>query len=471
MPVDKIRILIIDDDAGLRKTLSDILRAKGYETFTAQDGGEGLSLLKGAPFNLVLIDLGLPDIPGLEVLEKVTADYPSAKAVILTGNATLDSAIEATNRGAFSYLLKPYDIDQMLIHIKRALEKQEVEAENARQSASLRKINAELNALYDLSLSASQTLDLRELLSNVLRSITKAEVFSLETKAAIFLADNGKLHLASFVGILETEVEPCLELSKGECLCGLAMETGEILVSKNSNEDPRHTLICPSGAGPHGHIVVPLKTSNKIIGVLSLYIKAGIDVREGQIKLLSSIGSQIAIAISNARLYEETKTSSLYDSLTGIANRRFMQIQLDKSLETAVRYNQELSVIMIDIDHFKNYNDQYGHSDGDRVLVTVAGILSKEVRRADCVFRYGGEEFLIILPETGASSASEVAERVRKAVERGTSVTISLGIASLPPSAIKMKEFVAYADKALYRAKQKGRNRMEIAVQEDFDQS
>lgn len=470
MPIDKIRILIIDDDVNLRKTLSDILQAKGYETFTAKNGGEGLSFLKGTPVNLVLIDLGLPDIPGLEVLEKVTVDFPSAKAIILTGNATLDSAIEATNRGAFSYLLKPYDLDQMLLHIKRALEKQEAEAENVRQSARLLKINAELNALYDVSLSASQTLDLGELLSNVLHSITKAEVFPLETKAAIFLADKQKLHLASFVGLSETELEPCFEIPMGKCLCGLTMKTEEILVSKNSNEDPRHS-ICHPGGIPHGHIVVPLKTLNKFIGVLSLYIKSGIDISEGQIKLLSSIGNQIAIAISNARLYEETKTSSLYDPLTGIANRRFMQIQLDKSLEAAQRYKQELSVLMIDIDHFKKYNDKYGHSEGDRLLVTVAEILSKEVRRADCVFRYGGEEFLIILPGTGTSSASEVAERLRKAVEHGTSVTISLGIASMPSSEVKVDEFVAYADKALYRAKQKGRNRMEIANQEDFGQS
>jgi len=129
---DKISILIIDDDPNLRKTLSDILRAKGYEIHAAGDGAGGLALLKRNTVHLALVDLRLPDISGLEVLEKIKADQPSIEAIILTGNATLDSAIEATNRGAFSYLQKPYDIDQLLLHIRRAIEKQKAAAERER---------------------------------------------------------------------------------------------------------------------------------------------------------------------------------------------------------------------------------------------------------------------------------------------------------------------------------------------------
>ena len=126
---NRMCVLIIDDDSNLRKTLSDILKAKGYETHTAKDGVEGLALLKQHAVNLALIDLRLPDMSGIEVLGRVRADYPSMEAVILTGNATLDSAIEATNRGAFSYLQKPYDVDQLLLHIRRAFEKQQAEEE------------------------------------------------------------------------------------------------------------------------------------------------------------------------------------------------------------------------------------------------------------------------------------------------------------------------------------------------------
>lgn len=122
-------ILLIEDNAGQRRTLFDILKAKGFEMFVAGDGTEGLALLKGNPVNLVLTDLGLPDISGIDILREVKTAYPAIQVIILTGSATFASAVEATNLGAFSYLLKPYDIDQLLLHIRRAVEKQRVDEE------------------------------------------------------------------------------------------------------------------------------------------------------------------------------------------------------------------------------------------------------------------------------------------------------------------------------------------------------
>lgn len=126
---NKTTILLIEDNAGQRRTLFDILKAKGYEMFVAEDGAKGFALLKEKPVNLVLTDLGLPDISGIDILREVKTAYPAIQVIILTGSATFDSAVEATNLGAFSYLLKPYDIDQLLLHIQRAVEKQRVDEE------------------------------------------------------------------------------------------------------------------------------------------------------------------------------------------------------------------------------------------------------------------------------------------------------------------------------------------------------
>jgi PAS domain S-box-containing protein len=126
---NRTKILFIEDNAGQRRTLFDILKAKGYEMMVAGNGAEGLALLKGNPVNLVLTDLGLPDISGIDILREVKTAYPAIQVIILTGSATFDSAVEATNLGAFSYLLKPYDIDQLLMHIQRAIEKQRVDEE------------------------------------------------------------------------------------------------------------------------------------------------------------------------------------------------------------------------------------------------------------------------------------------------------------------------------------------------------
>jgi two-component system cell cycle sensor histidine kinase/response regulator CckA len=138
--MDKPRILIIDDDPNLRKTLCDILRSRGFETSTAANGAAGLATMKEHSFNLVLIDLGLPDIAGVEVLRKIKAEHPLSEVIILTGNATLDSAIEAANSGAFSYLVKPYEIEQLILNIQRAIEKKRAEIALQKSEERFRKI-------------------------------------------------------------------------------------------------------------------------------------------------------------------------------------------------------------------------------------------------------------------------------------------------------------------------------------------
>ena len=140
MSMDTSRILIIDDDPNLRMSLSGILRFQGYEPLAAGSGAEGFALLKENQVNVVLIDLALPDVSGVDILKSVKADYPSTEAIILTGNATLDSAIEATNRDAFSYLVKPYEIEQLLLHIRRAFEKQQAETALQESEERFRKI-------------------------------------------------------------------------------------------------------------------------------------------------------------------------------------------------------------------------------------------------------------------------------------------------------------------------------------------
>lgn len=183
--------------------------------------------------------------------------------------------------------------------------------------------------------------------------------------------------------------------------------------------------------------------------------------------LLWFIGSGILvlftrITIKNARAHEETKILSLHDPLTKLANRRLMEIEFEKSFARTKRYGNELSVIMLDIDHFKEYNDVFGHKAGDELLTRIAHIVSEAIRDTDLAIRYGGEEFLILLPQTGESETFEVAERIRGTVEAETEITVSLGISVYNPNMQKKEEIINKADEALYRAKQKGRNRTDI---------
>lgn len=456
-------IMIIDDDVNLRKTLAVILRSKGYDTVAAGSGGEGLALFEQNPVNLVFIDLMLPDMTGMKVLERIKAVRPSTEAIILTGNASQESAIEATNQGAFSYLLKPYEIETLLLHAKRAIEKQQAEEEIIRNSIELRRTNAELKALYEVSQTLCMTIDMEMLLTEVLRTFMEMEIFQFERKGAVFLVEGDRLRIAASIGFTEAELESCKNLHVGECLCGLAALTGDPVISINSQEDSRHVR-CPPDPAPHGHVILPLKTVNLVVGVLCIYTRPDVEMNGRTLTLLSNLGNQIGIAVNNAKLFEEAKFYSIQDHLTGLLNRRSLQVQMEKCIEAAKRYGETFSLIMLDIDHFKQYNDTYGHVEGDRLLVRLAGILLHNMRNADYVFRYGGEEFLVILPETDAAKAREAAERLRIAVEAEAGVTISLGVATYRKDAQDSANLISSVDALLYRAKQNGRNRVEAEL-------
>jgi len=461
--MDRPRILIIDDDPNLRKTLSDILGMKGYETVSAENGEEGLALLGRNGVDLALIDLGLPDIPGLEVLARIKTDFPRTGAIVLTGQATIDSAVDATNRGAFSYLVKPYPIDQLVNHIRRALEKQQAEEEIARHLIELERMNAELKTLREISEAISHTLDMDELVQGVLQVLVRTKIFPFEVRGGIYLVEQGGMRLATFVSLSETVLQPCQEVCAEQCLCGRALATGKVVISRDDGENGGQVR-CHPAPERYGRIIIPLKAVDTVVGLIALFTEPGTEVAESLKPLLISLGNQIGIAINNSRLYEETKSASFRDPLTGLANRRLLEIQLEKIFELAKRCGEHYSIIMLDIDYFKIYNDTHGHQGGDRLLASLAGILTAQMRMADYVFRYGGEEFLVLLPDTDFSMACDAAERLRAAVEKESGVTVSLGVAAYRDGMPDKEALIGEADQAMYRAKQKGRNRAETSV-------
>lgn len=322
-------------------------------------------------------------------------------------------------------------------------------------------INSEMEALNSISSAVNQTIDLGELLNIILNTITGLELFNVERKGGIFIKEGDRLNLVAHIGHSKGFLDDHKHIKIGECLCGKAAKTGQIIISMNSENDHDHSNRY-HGMTPHGHIIVPLKTMNGIIGVLCLYTPADIDIKKHKIDLLQSIGNQIGAAIENSRLYEETKALSLHDPLTGLANRRMMQIVFGRNLARAKRLKGPLSIIMLDVDHFKKYNDTYGHAKGDEILVKVANILLKETREIDLVARYGGEEFFIMIPEADLTTACEVAERIRSAVESMMDVTISFGVSSYS-AGMEEDDLIKKADSALYQAKNKGRNRVEVS--------
>jgi diguanylate cyclase (GGDEF)-like protein len=185
--------------------------------------------------------------------------------------------------------------------------------------------------------------------------------------------------------------------------------------------------------------------------------------QDNEIMLLRTVADQVAVAVNHARLYQQMEHQALTDSLTGCFNRRFFEIQLERDLHLATRMRQPVSLILLDIDHFKRVNDAHGHDAGDAALRILAAALREEVRGVDTATRYGGEEFAIILPQAGPEGALGVAERLRSRIERTEvpgvgCITASLGVATFPLNASSRELLVTTADRALYQAKRTGRN-------------
>jgi len=328
-------------------------------------------------------------------------------------------------------------------------------------SAMLAAANSELKLLLDVSMSISHTIDMDALLGGIIGTITRLELFKVQKKGGIFLVEDGRMVLKSYIGHTDAFVELHRGMKVGDCLCGTAAASGEMILSDNSDTDPRHTI--KSDIDSHGHIILPLKSGGVVLGVLYLYLSVGVELTGEHRAMLSAIGGLIGVAINNSRLYEKTKELSLDDPLTGLANRRLLYIELDRNMAKVKRYGGPLSVIMMDIDYFKMYNDTRGHIEGDRLLEGFARLLTASTREMDLIVRYGGEEFLALLPDTDCDTAAVVAERIRKTVKEKADVTVSLGVASYRPGMSNGSELISLADEALYRAKCNGRNRVESA--------
>jgi diguanylate cyclase (GGDEF)-like protein len=215
-------------------------------------------------------------------------------------------------------------------------------------------------------------------------------------------------------------------------------------------------------------IIVPLRTDKGVNGLILLPCKP-----DGQgyslldVQYITQIVRFASIAIENANLYWQATT----DRMTKLYSHHYFQQNLEEEVSRAHRYGATFCLIMMDIDHFKKFNDTYGHLQGDIIIKDIARILRSSVRSIDFTARYGGEEFSVILPEVKAQGAAVVAERIRKSIEKHPfpgedgplHVTVSIGVAEFKPSRMRAaSQLIAEADKALYQSKEMGRNRVSV---------
>ncbi len=333
---------------------------------------------------------------------------------------------------------------------------------------SLSQENQDLKEIIEIAIQITADLDVKNIIKNVVWSIVAK--FQTNTVTFVFPVEDEEeeIRVFHYTGLKEGDINVDLSAADSIIRYFEQVEYSEVSFSDFAENFPDRRII-EQLRNLNIDFIAPLRTDKGVTGILLLPAKGDTTAYTLlEMQYISRIVRFAAIALENANLYHQATT----DRMTKLFSHHFFEKVLDDEIQRARRYGKTFSLIMFDIDHFKSFNDTYGHLQGDIIIKEIAKIVLKSIRQIDFAARYGGEEFAVILPEVDIEGAAVVAERLRSLIEKhpfpGDSeplhVTISLGVAEFDPETIhSVSQMVNEADKALYESKENGRNRVTLA--------
>jgi diguanylate cyclase (GGDEF)-like protein len=330
-----------------------------------------------------------------------------------------------------------------------------------------------LAILTDVVKTANSILEPRkviELVVEKIRHLVPSEAWSL----MMLDEERQELVFEAALGAKSRDVT-AFRLKVGEGVAGWVAQTGKPAIVNDTARDARFSprVDHRTQFETRSILCAPLVSRGRTIGVLEIINKRGGRFTRQDLDLVLSLVEPCAIAIENAILFQRTEQLTITDDLTRLFNSRYLNLYLGREIKRCKRHGIPLSVIFLDLDGFKGINDQYGHLAGSGTLTEVGGILAQGVRESDILARYGGDEFVVVLPETPASGALVIAERLRRAIEEhrflepqgvAARISASFGIATYPDHALSPEGLIQKADQAMYRVKEREKNGIEVAV-------
>lgn len=332
--------------------------------------------------------------------------------------------------------------------------------------------NQELEIFHDVAKALTSSLDLDSILQTIMEKV--AAYFKPDTWSLLMVEEEKQeLYFAIAVGDAAEVLKP-VRLRVGEGIAGWVAKNGEPLIIPDVYTDPRFAKRVDEMTKWHTRslICMPLCSKKRVLGVIQL---VNVDMKGfggSELLLLQAMADYAAIAIENARAVERIQELTITDDCTGLYNARHLYKQLEAEVNRSSRFGYQFSVLFIDLDHFKMVNDTHGHLVGSRLLGEVGLIIKANLRMIDCAFRYGGDEFVVLLPQTNKDSATVVARRLLQAFRNsefvkseGLSLNVraSLGVATYPEDARNAHDIIRQADEMMYAVKNSTRDNISVA--------
>lgn len=460
MPGEKI--LLVDDDPTILQTLTRFLTGQGYTIAAAATGREALETLRQEKIPLAILDLMLPDASGLDLLAHVREDSPDTEVILFTGLGALDSAIQALRLGAYDYLVKSeLRLPELQSVVDRALERRRLALANRELLENLKLAQDEL-----ASTRARELVQIRRIGETLARPLTPQElgdglldlIWESLSLAVLGLKFQGHGILKDAAASRHRQDLPPQSLEGFDTW--LEQQLDRELDAPQ--DDPGEVFSPP----PLFDVVMQEKLqAGKDLGLVAAGRDEPFSPEEAELFRIFALQGEAAL--KNMLLFNEVKSLAIRDGLTGLYNYRHFREVLAHQVEVSRRYGRPLSLLFLDIDNFKGINDSLGHPEGDLVLKALARFMLAHVRQADVLCRYGGEEFVMLLPQTTGDQAHHLAERLREGIahtpillsDGEIHITVSIGVAHLS-SEEGGEDLVKIADVALYQAKQSGKNRV-----------
>jgi diguanylate cyclase (GGDEF)-like protein len=421
------------------------------------------------------------------------SDYPTTGLVLLTTSPTQlhidDADIDEVERtmmegvNAKSMLMLPLFAQERVIglieifqvrgartftqdeiaHVRVLAEHAGISLDRAVLYAKTKQRASELESIRQASLTLTASLEQDKVFTAIMENALELSPDAMDTH--IFTYQDDKLTFGASLWVDGRE-GPAYKTVRENGLTYSVARSGEVIVVEDASQSPLFEGTQWVSSGWKGSIIgLPLKAGDKVIGVMNIAHRTPQDFTEDRLRVLGLLSDQAAIAIVNVRLHNMVKRQARTDPLTGLANRRAFDERLDEEIRRSSRYEHHFTLFMMDLDGFKRINDTYGHPKGDQALSLLGECFMKTVRDTDFIARFGGDEFVLILPETEKKVANKLARKLSKTVEKypfpwkneppPLPLTLTIGMACFPTDAKNAKDLIAAADTALYNNKKK----------------